>query len=94
MELKMDIRDKFDKILDSVKEPQSELSLAELGLVKKLTYIEADKTIVAYMNYAIPDASTCPACSVATDMMKDSLDRDLKEALLAEFPGWTVKFAQ
>jgi len=37
MELKMDIRDKFDKILDSVKEPQSELSLAELGLVKKLT---------------------------------------------------------
>jgi len=46
------------------------------------------------MNYAIPDASTCPACSVATDMMKDSLDRDLKEALLAEFPGWTVKFAQ
>lgn len=94
MELKLDVRGKFDAILSRVKEPQSELSLAELGLVKKLTYIEADRTIVAYMNYASPGATTCPACSVATEMMKDSIDRDLKEAILAEFPGWTVRFAQ
>jgi len=94
MELKMDIREKFDAILARVIEPQSELSVAELGLVKKMTYYEADKTIVVYMNYAIPGASACPACSIATDMMKDSIDRDLKAAILAEFPGWTVKFDQ
>lgn len=92
-ELNRVIRDKFDAILDRVKETQSELSLAELGLVKKISYIEADRTIVVYMNYALP-SSACPACNIATDMMKDSIDRDLREALLEEFPGWTVNFAQ
>jgi len=92
-ELPMDIRGKFDAILDRVKEPQSELSLAELGLVKKLTYFKAEKTIVAHMNYGKPDAAECPACRVATDMMKDSIDRDLKAAILEDFPGWTIEFA-
>ncbi|GAB1455442.1 hypothetical protein MASR2M48_07490 [Spirochaetota bacterium] len=35
-ELSMDIREKFDTILETVKEPQSELSLAELALVSKI----------------------------------------------------------
>ncbi len=93
MELDLSVSKKFDAILSSVKEHQSELSLAELGLVKKLTYYAADKTIVAYMNYAAAGSAECPACSLVNDMMKDSIDRDLKTAILVEFPGWTVKFA-
>ena len=93
MEIDLYVSKKFDTILSSVKEAQSELSLAELGLVKKMTYYAADKTIVAYMNYAAANSAECPACSLINDMMKDSIDRDLKTAILAEFPGWTVKFA-
>jgi len=93
MELKLDVREKFDAILARVKEAQSDLSLAELGLVKKLTYFEPEKTIVAYMSFAPYDPSSCPACSVVDDMMKSSIERDLKEAILEDFPGWNVEFA-
>ncbi len=93
MELQMDVREKFDAILARVKEPQSELSLAELGLVKKMTYYKADKTIVVYMNFAAQSPVSCPACFITTDMMKDSVERDLKEAILEDFPGWTVSFS-
>jgi metal-sulfur cluster biosynthetic enzyme len=93
MELDRSISAKFDAILASVKEPQSELSLADLGLVSKLTYYAADKTIVAHMNFAAPGGAECPACSLINDMMKSSIERDLKSAILAEFPGWTVDFA-
>lgn len=93
MDLPMDVREKFDSVLDGVIEPQSELSLAELGLVKKMTYYKDDRAIVVYMNYPTPDAGTCPACGVATDMMKSTIERDLREALLEAFPGWAVDFA-
>lgn len=93
MELELAVSRKFDAILDRVKEPQSELTLAELGLVKKLTYFEADRTIVAHMNFAPEDPVSCPACFMMTDMMKDSIERDLRAAILEDFPGWTVTFA-
>lgn len=93
MELQMDVREKFDAILARVKEPQSELSLAELGLIKKMTYYKADKTIMVYMNFAPQSPVSCPACFITTDMMKDSVERDLKEAILEDFPGWTVSFS-
>lgn len=93
MELPFDVREKFDAVLDGVIEPQSELSVAELGLVKKMTYYKDDRAIVVYMNYPAPDAGTCPACSVATDMMKSTIECDLRAALLRAFPGWAVDFA-
>ncbi|OHD80803.1 MAG: hypothetical protein A3J97_16805 [Spirochaetes bacterium RIFOXYC1_FULL_54_7] len=93
MELDRSISAKFDAILANVKEPQSELSLADLGLVSKLTYYAADKTIVAHMNFAPAAGAECPACSLINDMMKSSIERDLKLAILAEFPGWIVDFA-
>ncbi|HPE89704.1 MAG TPA: hypothetical protein P5298_01325 [Spirochaetia bacterium] len=94
MDLPMDVQATFDDVLDAVIEPQSELSVAELGLVKKITYYKADTTLVVYMNYAKPTVADCPACSVATDMMKSTIERDLKAALLEAFPGWTVRFDQ
>ncbi len=93
MELDLSVSRKFDAILDRVKETQSELSLAELGLVKKLSYFEKETTIIAYLNFAAPNPSTCPACFIAGDMMKDSIERELRAAILEDFPGWTVKFA-
>lgn len=92
-ELPMDVKEVFDKILDSVKESQSELSLAELGLVKKMRYYAADNTIAVYMNYPGYNPAECPTCSVATGIMKGSIERDLKQALLDKFPGWKIEFA-
>jgi hypothetical protein len=45
MELDHATAAKFDKVLDSVKEPQSELSIGELGLVKKFSYHAAKRRL-------------------------------------------------
>lgn len=90
-ELEMDVRDTFDSILDMVKEPQSELSLAELGLVSKIRYFKKDKTIIAFMNFATHSRSECPACFAVNDLIRQSITRDLRNALSAAFPGWTIE---
>lgn len=90
-ELGMDVTEIFDTILDSVKEPQSELSLAELALVSKISYFEKDKTIVAFMNFAKPNAHECPACFAVNDLIKQSITRDLRNALEEAFPGWSIE---
>ncbi|TFG79915.1 MAG: hypothetical protein E4H20_11490 [Spirochaetales bacterium] len=87
----MSVRVKFDAILERVKEPQSELSLAELGLVSKMTYFANDRTIIAYMNFADTSPAACPACYAIDDLVKQSIARDLRDAILVDFPGWTVE---
>lgn len=89
-ELDLAVRQKFDSVLDRLKEPQSELSFAELALVKKISYHEKEKTLVAYMDIPAPRLE-CMACSAVNGFVVERLERDLKAALEAEFPGWIVK---
>ncbi|MDX9898914.1 MAG: hypothetical protein RBT62_08340 [Spirochaetia bacterium] len=88
-ELSMDIREKFDTILETVKEPQSELSLAELALVSKISYFDKDKTIIAFMNFS--KNKECPACFAVNDLIKQTVTRDLRDALIDAFPGWSIE---
>lgn len=90
MELDHSVKAKFDSVLDRVKEGQSELSLAELGLVKKISYHEKEKTIIAHLN--VPDQRLeCMACAAVNGFVVEHITRDLKAALETEFPGWTVE---
>ena len=90
MELDQSVKIKFDAVLDRVKEGQSELSLAELGLVKKISYHAPEKTIVAYLN--VPDRRLeCMGCVAVNGFVVQNIERDLKAALETEFPGWTIE---
>jgi len=93
MELDASVRKKFDSVIARVKEPQSELNLAELGIIKKFSYHEPEKTIMVHLNFGTP-AHECPACFAVNEFVINTIERDLKEALETEFPGWTIKFAQ
>ncbi|MBN2873869.1 MAG: hypothetical protein JXM71_02145 [Spirochaetales bacterium] len=90
MELDQSVRVKFDAVINSVKEPQSELSLAELGLVTKISYYAADKTIIVFLATDAPGRE-CPACSAINGFVVNTIERDLKAALEKEFPGWTIE---
>jgi metal-sulfur cluster biosynthetic enzyme len=91
MELDHATAAKFDKVLDSVKEPQSELSIGELGLVKKFSYHAAEKTIAVHLDFE-PQGMECPACSAVNGFILSTIQRDLTTALEEEFPGWTIVF--
>ncbi|MFA6506668.1 MAG: hypothetical protein WCT14_11240 [Treponemataceae bacterium] len=89
MELDISVKEKFDAVLARVKDGQSELSLAELGLVKKITYHAPEKTIVAVLDVPSPRLE-CMACVAVNGFVIQNIERDLKAALETEFPGWTV----
>jgi len=92
-ELDSATRSKLDGVLERVKEPQSELSLAELGLVRKFTLSEAGKTIVVYLDMGEGrNRYECPACSLATGLVREGVERALREELAREFPGFEVHF--
>ena len=92
MELDTSIKAKFDAVLASVKEPQSELSLAELGIVKKFSYHAPEETIVAHLNFKTPSYE-CPACFAANEFVINGIERNLRTALEMQFPGWKIRFA-
>jgi len=90
-ELDSGTRAKLDAVLARVKEPQSELSLAELGLVKRFTFSKEEKTIVVYLDVG-EDPYACPACSVGSGLVREGIERSLREELEREFPGFELLF--
>jgi len=92
MELDAAVRAKFDSILTRVKEPQSELSIGELGIVQKFTYHANEKTIIVHLNFRT-SAYECPACFAVNEFAISRIERDIKEAMETDFPSWTIQFA-
>lgn len=82
---------KFDRVLTGVVEPQSELSIGELGLVSKFGYYPADRTIQVHLDVCSLDYQ-CPACYAVDDFIIGTLERRIRAALLEEFPDWTIEF--
>jgi hypothetical protein len=95
MEIDVATRHRFDDVLQRVKEPQSGLSLSEIGLVSKFTYSAAEKTILVYFDFGRP-TFVCPTCTevngVVNGIVRESLERLLREELQKEFPGFSIEF--
>jgi metal-sulfur cluster biosynthetic enzyme len=91
MELDASVRAKFDDVLERVKEPQSLLSLAELGLVSSFNYSAKGKVILVRLNIGSPRFQ-CPACSAINGEVKMGIERLLREELGKEFPGFAVDY--
>jgi metal-sulfur cluster biosynthetic enzyme len=91
-ELDVETRKKFDRVLSGVIESQSELSIGELGLVKKFSYHETEKTIVVHLDVQKQDYQ-CPACFAVDQFVIDRLENNIRAALEKEFPLWKIEFA-
>ena len=95
MELDVATRHKLDDVLQRVKEPQSELSLAELGLVSKFTFSAESKTIQVHFDLGNPGMN-CRVCTdvntVVNGIVRDGLERSIADELAKEFPGFAVEF--
>lgn len=85
-----EMADKFETILKRVKEPETELSVSELNLVKRISYSETEKKFLIYMDIATPKFP-CLTCGVVTEQIRSTIERRLKEEFTKEFPGYTVE---
>jgi len=86
-----EMADKFEAILKRVKEPETELSVSELHLVKRISYSETEKKFLIYMDIAAPRNFPCLTCGVVTEQIRSTIERRLKEEFTKEFPGYAVE---
>ncbi|HON12562.1 MAG TPA: hypothetical protein PLB48_00505 [Treponema sp.] len=85
-----EMADKFEAILKRVKEPETELSVSELNLVKRISYSETEKKFLIFMDIATPKFP-CLTCGVVTEQIRSTIERRLREEFMKEFPGYEVE---
>ncbi len=87
---KKTIAKKFDDILERVKDPESELPISRLGLVKKFRYSEEHRLIYVFTDFFShrPACYTCVGISMA---IESTIIRDLRKELQKEFPDMEIK---
>jgi metal-sulfur cluster biosynthetic enzyme len=81
---------RIDGVLKAVRDPESGLSVAQIGLVKRLRYSESAKTLLVYSN---PLGKTHGCCTLIALTLLEDVQRRLLEALSREFPALTVRLA-
>jgi len=80
---------KIDGVLDRVKEPESNLSIAELGIVQKFRYNESKRSLYIFANTY---GSRKACCYIITKLLESETMARLKSALQEEFPELAIRF--
>lgn len=85
------VQEKFDRVLETVKDPESNLPISNLGIVQKFRYNEEQSKVYVFTEYQShrPACMTCVGISMA---IESTLNRLMQEALEKEFPGFSVEF--
>jgi metal-sulfur cluster biosynthetic enzyme len=83
--------EKIDRILERVKDPESGLPIARLGLVKRFRYSEEDKKLFVFTTL-YPHLPKCVTCAAIATTIVSTIIRDLTVELQHEFPDLTVEF--
>ncbi|MBP7096502.1 MAG: DUF59 domain-containing protein [Spirochaetia bacterium] len=86
------VRAKIDAALASVMEPQTLVSVLDLGFVRGVSYSESERRVIVRL--AVEDKRfDCPACSLVDSITVEGMARRVREAVGAALPGWTVETA-
>jgi metal-sulfur cluster biosynthetic enzyme len=81
---------RIEGVLNRVKDPESNLPVGRLGLVKRVRYSEAQKKLFIFADL-YPHLPKCPACSAIALAVSSTLLRDLQREFADEFPDLTIE---
>jgi len=82
---------KIDEVLYRVKDPESGLSVAHLGLVKRVRFSEANKIIYVFTDFQ-SHMPGCKTCVFIAKLVGDNIIRNLIVEFNLEFPDLQVEF--
>jgi metal-sulfur cluster biosynthetic enzyme len=82
---------KIDAVLDRVKDPESNLPVAQLGVVKRVRYNEELKTLYVFTDF-YSHMPKCVTCAAIASAMASTIIRDMKAEFKAEFPDLSIEF--
>ena len=90
MTMDSNMKKKIDAVLERVKEPESGLSIAELGLVERLRYSEKHKKLIIFTN---PTKSPPGCCIIIAKLLQKATGKGLTKEFQKEFPDLSIEFA-
>jgi len=80
---------KIDSVLGRIKEPESNLPVAELGIIQKFRYNESKRALYIYANTY---SSKKACCFLITKLIESDVMNRVKNELKKEFPDLTIRF--
>jgi metal-sulfur cluster biosynthetic enzyme len=84
---------KIDRALSRVKEPETLLSVLDLGLVGRVTYSRTWNKFIVRTAVSSPRPA-CAMCGLIAGAIRETLMRRLEEEFRSEFPGSGVLVIQ
>jgi len=89
--MQQEIRQKVDAVIDRVKDPESGLSVADLGVVTKVRYSEEQQHLYIFTDFNShrPGCVTCAGIALA---LMATIIKDLETEFQKEFPELTIEF--
>jgi metal-sulfur cluster biosynthetic enzyme len=84
-----EMKQKIENILERVKDPESDLPIAQLGLVNRILYSEKEKKLVVFTS----NTPKCLSCAVIGWTIMSMIIRDLMTEFQKEFSDLTIEFA-
>ncbi len=81
--------EKIEDVLAKVVDPSTNLSVSQLGVVKRLTYREESNRLYVYKDFAGTNHK-CMVCASMLGMQETSLIDRVRQQLAAAFPLLTV----
>ncbi len=85
------MKKKLDKVLELVKDPESNLPISSLGIIEKYRYNEKLKELYVYSDF-FSHRPACKTCVGISMLIESTIRRDLTEALEQEFPDLSILF--
>jgi metal-sulfur cluster biosynthetic enzyme len=86
-----EMAEKIDSILERVKDPESGLSVARLGLVEKVRYNEEKKEMYIFTDF-LSHRPKCLTCAGIAMAIMSTIRTDLEEEFKKEFPHLVIEF--
>jgi hypothetical protein len=82
---------KINDVLERIRDPESGLPVARLGLVKRFRYSEKEKILYIFTD-AYRHLPHCITCAAIARVIMQTIIRDLTAALQKEFPDLSIEF--
>lgn len=79
----------IDQILETVREPESDLSVRDLGLVKRVTYSRNYSRMIVKTSFTSPRRS-CMLCGIITASVQRTIMRELEKQFTRRFPDLMI----
>ena len=83
------MKEKINKVLNTLKEPATGLTMAQLGFVERVRYSEAKKKLMVFSCNFKPHHKSC--CTALQGVLISGTLNSLTEAFQKEFPDLAVE---